>query len=246
MSTLGSILLATIFVSLLSLIGAIFFALREETLKRVSASLVAFASGSLIGGSFFHLIPAAYELSGERSLSWVAVGILVFFLLEKGLCWRHCHEAGCTVHTFSYLNLIGDGIHNFLDGLVIAVAFLASFPLGAVTTLVVISHEVPQEIADLGVLVYGGFSIPRALWLNFLSAVTVIAGGVLGYFASLLLSQFQWMLLAIAAGSFVYIALADLIPELHKQRQPRESARQFILLVAGLALLWLGKMAIPH
>ena len=246
MSTIGNILLATTFVSLVSLVGLLFLAFRQQTLKRVSADLVAFASGGLIGGAFFHLLPEAYELSGESTLSWVAAGILLFFLLEKILRWRHCHEAGCEVHPFTYLNLFGDGIHNLLDGMVIAAAFLVSFPLGAMTTLVVILHEVPQEIGDFGVLIYGGFSTMRAISLNLLSALTAIAGGLLGYFTALAIPQLQPVLLAVAAGSFIYIALADLVPELHKRRQPGESAKQFLLMVAGLVLLWIGKVAIPH
>ena len=246
MSTIGNILLATVFVSLVSLVGLLFLAFREQTLKRVSADLVAFASGGLVGGAFFHLLPEAYELSGESIFAWVTAGILLFFLLEKALRWRHCHEAGCEVHPFTYLSLFGDGIHNFLDGLIIAAAFLVSFPLGAMTTLVVILHEVPQEIGDFGVLIYGGFSTMRALSLNLLSALTAVAGGLLGYFAALAIPQLQPVLLAVAAGSFVYIALADLVPELHKRRRPGESAKQFLLMVAGLALLWIGKVVIPH
>lgn len=241
MTTAVNILLATILVSGASMVGLFFVSLREEVLKKASAALVAFASGGLIGGAFFHLVPKAYELRGEEALLLVVLGILFFFILEKGLCWRHCHEASCGVHTFTYVNLIGDAIHNFLDGLIIAAAFLVSTKLGMVTTLVVIFHEVPQEIGDFGVLIYGGFSTGRALWLNLLSALTVIAGGVVGYFASLAVTSLQPFLLAFAAGSFVYIALADLIPELHKQRRPRESVAQFVLMVTGLALLWAGK-----
>jgi zinc and cadmium transporter len=241
MATIVNILLATILVSGASMVGLCFVSLREEALKKASAALVAFASGGLIGGAFFHLIPKAYELRGEKTLLMVVLGILFFFILEKGLCWRHCHEANCNVHTFTYVNLVGDAIHNFLDGLIIAAAFLVSAKLGVVTTLVVILHEVPQEIGDFGVLVYGGFSVARALWLNLLSALAVIAGGIVGYFASLAVTSLQPFLLAFAAGSFVYIALADLIPELHKQRKPGESVAQFALMVTGLALLWAAK-----
>ncbi len=239
--TAVSILLATILVSAVSLIGVFFVSLREEVLKKTSAILVAFASGGLLGGAFFHLIPEAYGLHGERILVAVVLGILLFFGMEKALCWRHCHEVGCDVHMFTYLNLAGDAIHNFIDGLVIAAAFLVSAELGWVTALVVVFHEVPQEIGDFGVLIYGGFSTLRALWLNLLTALTAVAGGVIGYFASLSIASLRPFLLALAAGSFVYIALADLIPELHKQRRPRSSVVQFMLMIAGLALLWAGR-----
>lgn len=245
MTTAVSILLATILVSALSMVGVLFLSLQEETLKKASAALVAFSSGGLIGGAFFHLLPKAYELRGEGSLLLVVLGIVLFFGLEKGLCWRHCHEASCNVHTFTYTNLAGDAIHNFMDGLVIAAAFVVSAKLGWVTTLVVVFHEVPQEIGDFGVLVYGGFSAARAVWLNFLSALTAIAGGIIGYFSSIAVASLRPLLLAVAAGSFVYIALADLIPELHKQRRPRSSAMQFALMIAGLALLWAGKWMVP-
>lgn len=241
MTTAANILLATIVVSGASMAGLFFVFLKGEALKKTSAALVAFASGGLIGGAFFHLVPKAYELRGDQTLLLVVVGILSFFILEKALCWRHCHEANCDIHAFTYVNLVGDATHNFLDGLIIAAAFLVSAELGVITTLVVVLHEVPQEIGDFGVLVYGGFSVARALWLNLLAALTVIAGGVVGYFASLAVTSLQPFLLAFAAGSFVYIALADLIPELHKQRRPGESVAQFALMVAGLALLWAGK-----
>ena len=241
MTTALSILLATVLVSGVSLVGVLCLSLQEGTLKKASAALVAFSSGGLIGGAFFHLLPKAYELRGEGSMLLVVLGILLFFGLEKWLCWRHCHEATCDVHTFTYTNLAGDAIHNFIDGLVIAAAFVVNAKLGWVTTLVVVFHEVPQEIGDFGVLVYGGFSTKRALGLNLLSALTAIAGGVVGYFASLAVASLRPFLLALAAGSFVYIALADLIPELHKQRRPRSSAMQFMLMIAGLGLLWAGK-----
>lgn len=235
------ILCATVVVSLVSLIGILLLRMQERLLRRVSFVLVALAAGALVGGAFFHLIPEALSLGGQSTLVVAAIGILLFFALEKGLCWRHCHDATCDVHSFTYLNLIGDGVHNFIDGVVIAAAFLGSTQLGLITTAVVIFHEVPQEIGDFGVLIHGGFSTARALWFNLLTGLTAVAGGVLGYFFSVHIERLQPLLLAFAAGGFVYIALADLIPELHKRRGPGESVAQFALMIAGLVLLWIGR-----
>lgn len=242
MPTVVNVLLATTAVSLMSLIGACFLSVREATLQHASAWFVAFASGALIGGVFFHLLPEALVLASEQAFALVTLGILLFFALEKFLAWRHCHTRQCDVHTFTYLNLVGDGLHNFLDGMLIAGSFLVSVELGVITTMVVIFHELPQELGDFGVLIYGGFSRTQALLFNLLSALTAIAGGMIAYAFSLYVSNLQAPLLALAAGGFLYIALADLLPELHKQRKPAESLTQFALLLVGLGVLWLAKL----
>jgi zinc and cadmium transporter len=238
MSTAFSIFLATALVSLVSLSGVFFLSLREALLARLSALLVAFASGALLGGAFFHLLPESLSPGDDEPLLALVAAVLFFFALEKYLCWRHCHDARCEVHTFTYLNLIGDGIHNFLDGLIIAGAFLASTELGVVTTAVVLFHEVPQELGEFGVLIYGGFTRARAILLNLLSGLTAVAGGAVGYFFSFHVQNLHSYLLPFAAGAFAYIALADLIPELHKQRSPRESIAQFGVMLLGAGLLW--------
>jgi zinc and cadmium transporter len=242
MPTVINILLATTAVSLMSLIGASFLSVRETTLQHASALLVAFAAGALIGGVFFHLLPEALALASEQTFALVALGILLFFVLEKFLAWRHCHAGKCDAHTFTYLNLIGDGLHNFLDGMLIAGSFLVSVELGVITTVVVILHEIPQELGDFGVLIYGGFSQVQALLFNFLSALTAVAGGMIAYCFSLYVSDLQAPLLALAAGGFLYVALVDLLPELHKQQKPTESLTQFALLLVGLGVLWLAKL----
>ncbi len=182
-------------------------------------------------------------MAGEESVSWVVAGILFVLRVGEraalaGLPRSGLHRA--LLH-ISDLNLVGDGVHNFLDGLVIAAAFLVNPQLGVVTTAVVVLHEIPQEIGDFGVLIYGGFSIRRALCLNLVSALAAVLGGVLGFYARLIIPQWQSILIGVAAGSFVYVALADLFPELHRQRRPAESVRQFALITAGLAILWAGK-----
>ncbi len=246
MPTLISIVVATVLVSLVSLSGALFLMLREDSLKTLSVHLVAFASGSLIGGAFFHLIPEASVRLGDAAFGIVVAGIVFFFALERVLCWRHCHNAQCDAHSFTYLNLVGDSIHNFVDGIIIAAGFLVDPGLGLVTTAVVILHEVPQELGEFGVLIYGGFTRRRAILLNLLTALTALAGGAVGYFFSLYVRGLQIPLVAFAAGGFVYIALADLVPELHKRRRPAESAAQFVLMLGGLGLLGAARMLTAH
>ena len=239
---LAWILLSTFLVSAISLVGIFFVTMKEQVFKKALLLLVSFASGSLLGAAFLHLIPESLfpeSLSSynETAVIAILVGILVFFLLEKYL-WRHCHERECPIHTFAYLNLFGDGVHNFIDGVVIAASFLASIPLGIATTLAVITHEIPQEIGDFGILIYGGLSKSKALSFNFLSAIIAVIGATLTYFFSSFFPNLT-LLLAFAAGGFIYVATTDLIPELHKETQPAKSAAQFLLLVLGIALMWL-------
>jgi zinc and cadmium transporter len=242
MTTPLQILCATALVSLTALVGMLLLGMNQQLLRRTSFVLVAFASGALLGGAFFHLLPEAMSLTGEGALAMAALGILSFFALEKWLCWRHCHSATCDVHGFTYMTLLGDGIHNFVDGVLIAAAFLHSSQLGVVTTSVVIFHEVPQELGDFGVLIHGGFSKTRALQFNLLAGLTAIAGGAVGYVLTEQSARLQPHLLAFTAGGFLYTALADLVPEMHKHRGPGHSIAQFALLSAGLAFLWVGRL----
>jgi len=233
------ILLSTLLVSLISVVGIFFIAMKEQVFKKILLLLVSFASGTLLGAAFLHLIPESLSAYSETAFVAILVGILTFFLLEKSL-WRHCHERECPIHTFAYLNLLGDGVHNFIDGAVIAASFIASATLGATTTLAVIAHEIPQEIGDFGILVYGGLSKAKALSYNFLSAIIAILGATLMY---VFLPSFPSLayLLAFAAGGFIYIATTDLIPELQKETEPSKSAAQFFLLLLGITLMWVLK-----
>lgn len=242
MATAINVLIATIAVSVVSLTGVFFISVKEVLMKRIVMVLVAFASGSLIGGAFFHLIPESLAANSDWSFLIIVIGILSFLVLEKFLCWRHCHEDVCEVHSFVYLNLIGDGIHNFLDGMIIAGSFLVSTEMGIITTAVILFHEVPQELGDFGVLIYGGFTRKRALLFNFLSALTAVVGGMFAYFFSTYIYDLRSLLLPFAAGGFIYIALVDLIPELHKRRKPKESWLQFAFIFLGIAVLWIAAM----
>ncbi|KYK29596.1 MAG: hypothetical protein AYK23_01660 [Candidatus Proteinoplasmatales archaeon SG8-5] len=245
MSTLLWIMFATLIVSLLSLLGVVTLALSDRLLKKVLLALVGLAAGTLIGGAFLHLIPEAlhefeHHASHDTLFIFVLVGFVIFFILEK-LLWRHCHDKECKIHTFAYINLVGDGIHNFIDGLIIAAGFLASVEIGLITTLAVAVHEIPQEIGDFGVLVHGGFAKKKALMFNLLTALTALIGGLIGFFLIPELGEFQIYIIPIAAGGFIYIAAADLVPELHKERRVSRTVLAFSMFIVGIFLMWLVK-----
>ncbi|MCM8792033.1 MAG: ZIP family metal transporter [Candidatus Omnitrophica bacterium] len=234
------ILGSTLLISLISLIGIISLIFKEKFLEKILLFLVGFAAGGLIGGSFLHLLPEAFEKGENISWYFVIAGFVFFFLLERYLYWRHCHDGVCYIHTFTYLNLVGDGIHNFCDGLLIAVSYAANIHLGIITTLAVIFHEIPQEIGDFGILVYGGFSKTKAMWFNFLSAIMCILGAILGYLITGWVENIAVFLIPFTAGGFIYIASSDLLPELHKQKDIKKSNIALITFILGLLFMgWL-------
>jgi zinc and cadmium transporter len=237
MTELVVILASVTVVSLVAFIGILFIGLKEAFLKRILMALIGFASGSLIGGAFIHLLPEALEEAGQATFYYVVVGIIFFFVMEKFLYWRHCHEGKCPVHVFAYLNLVGDGIHNFIDGMIIAASFILSYDLGFATTLAVIFHEIPQEIGDFGVLIYGGFGKRKALMYNFVSALTAVAGSLVTYYLALYIQGVEKFLIPFAAGGFIYIAATDLMPELHKRNQAKESLIQLVAILTGIGLM---------
>lgn len=241
--TLIWILSATVLVSLLSLIGIFTLGIKTKTFEKTLVLLVGFAAGGLIGGSFLHLLPEALEQSNSNFVLFCTlIGFTFFFLMERYLYWRHCHEGVCDVHTFTYLNLIGDGVHNFTDGLIIAASFVTDIKLGIVTTLAVIFHEIPQEMGDFGILVYGGFSKARALFFNFLCALSAVLGAVIGYILSGITADISLFLVSFTAGGFIYIAASDLIPELHKQKDARRANIAFFAFILGLVFMALAKL----
>jgi len=239
---LAWILLSTFIVSLISLIGAITLCIKEKLLEDILFGLVGFSAGALIGGALLHLLPEALEKEKGISVFYYLIsGIVAFFLLERYFHWRHCHEGTCDIHAFTYLNLVGDGLHNFIDGLVIATSFTISIKLGLVTTLAIILHEIPQELGDFGVLVYGGFSKQKALFFNFICALLAVAGAVVGYLILNVTTGFSAFLIPFTAGGFLYIATSDLIPEIHKERAPWRSALAFFTFLLGIILMAIAR-----
>lgn len=233
---------ATIVVSLISFVGVVTLALKEKLLNKIVLLLVGFSAGALIGGAFLHLIPEALERECANIFLYIIIGFVAFFVLEKFLHWRHCHKGKCRLHMFTYLNLVGDAVHNFIDGLVIAASFIVNINLGLATTLAVIAHEIPQEFGDFGVLIYGGFSKARALAYNFLSALAAVLGAVIGFFLSSIIDEGMILLLPLTAGGFIYIAASDLIPELRKETDIKKSLPPFIFFLMGLVFMWIAKI----
>lgn len=236
-------LLSVVGISLISLLGVFTLALKDKLLQKILLYLVAFSSGALLGDTFIHLLPEA--TTGEGFTSKVAFplfgGILFFFVMEKILRWRHCHEVGCEDHPkhLGIMNLIGDAIHNFIDGVLIAASFLVSIPIGIATALAIIFHEIPQELGDFGVLLHSGFTKKKAIAFNFLSASFAILGSVLTLLIGNKVANFSDAMIPFAAGGFLYIALSDLIPELHKEEKIYKSATQFLFIILGIMLMYL-------
>jgi len=240
--TLVWILSATILVSIISLIGVFTLGVKAKAFDKILVLLIGFAAGALIGSAFLHLLPEAVEEGGSSAVFfYTMIGFTVFFLMERYLYWRHCHNGVCEIHTFTYMNLIGDGFHNFTDGLIIAASFTADLRLGVITTLAVIFHEIPQEIGDFGVLVYGGFSKAKALLFNFICALMSILGAILGYALSRATENATLFLISFTAGGFIYIAASDLIPELHRQKDVKRANIAFFAFLLGLVFMALAK-----
>lgn len=236
------ILISVIIVSLISLVGIVTISIKIKKLKKIIIYFVSFAAGALFGGAFIHLLPEAIEkTSSTLTISlFVLIGIIFLFIIEKIVKWRHCHDLECKGHpsSFAYTNLIGDGIHNFIDGLIIAVAYLVNFQIGLATTIAVILHEIPQEIGDFGVLIHAGFSKAKALWFNFLTALTAIIGAIVALTISTHIENLTIFLIPFAAGGFIYIAGSDLIPELHKEVKVKKSILQLLVFVLGIAVMF--------
>lgn len=239
MHILALILVSVFIISIISLIGIFTIMLREKFLDRALPLLIGCATGTLLGVAFLDLIPEAQgEGSNPDIYTYVLLGIVTFFILERFIFWHHCHDGKCDVHTFSYLNLIGDGIHNFIDGMIVTAAYLTSVSLGMVTTIAIITHEIPQEIGDFSILVYGGIERFRALFYNFLSAVTAFFGAIIAFFFSSYIENSIVFLLAFASGSFIYIATSDLMPELQKEMDLKRSLAQLASFITGILLIW--------
>jgi zinc and cadmium transporter len=207
-------------------------------------ALIGYAAGVLLGAALLGMIPTALARAPEAAiLPTVLAGLVLFFVLEKLVLWRHCHDGRCEAHgRAAPLILIGDAFHNFVDGVVIAAAFLVSVPLGIGTAVAVIAHEVPQEVGDFAILLDSGYGRARAFWLNLLSSVATLPGALAGYYWMAQASQAIPFILALSAASFVYIALADLIPALHRRMTLTDSLVQLALLLAGIGTIALMRL----
>ena len=247
--SLVNTLFATLAISLFSLGGIFALSLKDKTLHNLLFILIAFSAGTILGAAFFDLLPEAIEIVDESSVFiWVTLGFVGFFFLERFIYWYHGHghESDISIEitdkkstkSFAYLNLIGDGIHNFIDGMVIAASFLLGFSVGLATTFAVIFHEFPQEMGDYGILVYAGFKRKKALLLNFIVSLSVVWGGIFASFFIENIGILSGLLIAISAGGFIYLSASELIPELNKENNFRKSAIQFIIFILGIILIW--------
>lgn len=248
MEILFYILVSTFLISLIAFVGALALFLKEKLLDKILLVLVAFSAGALMGGAFLHLIPEAIlkaeadEASILNIFLYLIFGFCTFFVLENFIRWHHHHAIRHPeIMPFSYLILISDGIHNFIDGLIIAGSFMVAIPLGVVTALAVALHEIPQEIGDFGILVYSGFKRVKALFLNFLSAISVVFGGIVGFLLSERIGDSIIFLLPFAAGNFIYIACSDLIPEIKHRGSLKKTIIHFLVFLLGIGLMLLIK-----
>ena len=252
--TLVWILAATLAGGALSLLAAA--ALAFNARAAWIQVLISYAVGTLLGAAFLEVLPHAFRMaeSVEQMAATVLAGILIFFVLEKLVLWRHCHVEQCEAHDppqprhdhgrSGMMIMIGDTFHNFVDGVLIAAAFLANHELGIVTAIAIIAHEIPQEVGDFLILLHSGYSKSRALLFNLLSSAAMVAGGVLAYFALQTLQEWVPHLLALAAASMLYVSVADLIPGLHRRPELQATLQQVVLIVLGVATIWLvGELA---
>jgi zinc and cadmium transporter len=230
-------IISVLIVSSLSLLGLIAFPFGEEKIKKFLIWTVAFAAGTLLGDAFLHLIPESYKNGGDVSVAFSLMGgILAFFILEKFIHWHHCHEIDCEEHnrSFSYVIMFGDAMHNFIDGMIIAASYLVSIPIGIATTMAVVCHEIPHEVGDFASMLFCGFSKRKALLYNFLAGIVAIFGAILVLIINTNIENMTHYLIPFAAGGFIYVASADLIPELHKHTEIKKSFWQLVTFVLGI------------
>ncbi len=232
------ILLAIFVVSIISLAGILLLLLKKD-LDRFLPFFLSFASGSLLAVAFLDMLPEALtKQNSERIFLMVILGMLLFLIIEKFLYWHHCHQGKKHVHQFTYLNLIGDGIHNFFDGAIIASSFLIDVRLGVLSTLAIMVHEIPQEISDFVILLYGGFKKWKAVMMNVCISLTAFAGALVVYFSTIKIQNLENFLLPLSAGGFLYIASVDLLPELKKEKNLAKSLLQFFFILAGIGTIY--------
>ena len=251
MSTLTWILSASLLGGVLSVMGAAFFAF--NTRAAWIPMLISYAIGALLGAVFLEILPHAFHeaSSVENMAATVLLGILLFFILEKLVLWRHCHGDECEAHAAQehghdhgrsgMMIMVGDTFHNFVDGILIAAAFMIDIKLGAVTALAIIAHEIPQEVGDFLILLHSGYSKKQALMFNLLSSLATVVGGLLAYFALQTVQDWIPTILGLAAASMIYVAVADLIPGLHKRTELKATVQQVVLIALGISSIWFTK-----
>ncbi len=236
-------LISVLIISLLSFAGILVIAVKQSYLKKFLLFFVSFAAGAMLGDVFLHLLP---ELAEEHGLTLtssmlILAGIAGFFVLEKILHWRHCHMSATKDHhhPLATMNLVGDGIHNLIDGILIAGSYMLSIPVGIATTIAVALHEIPQEMGDFGVLLHAGMKVKKAMLFNFLISLTSALGALLVLFSGLGAETVTQYAIPVTIGGFLYIANADLIPELHKEVKPKKSLFQLISFLAGIGIMFI-------
>ena len=234
-------LVSVLVVSLASFGGIFILGVKEKKLEKFLIYMIAFSAGALLGDAFIHLIPESVEENGFSLLvsSYILIGIGFSFSVEKLINWRHCHHLTSKEHPhpLTTMNLVGDGVHNFIDGIIIAASYLISIPVGFATTLAVVFHEIPQEISEYGVLIYGGYTRKKAMLANFFIALTAFAGAIVTLIFSLQSQSLISFLIPFAAGNFIYIATADLLPELHKNSKIKSSIIQLTFFILGILMM---------
>ncbi|HLP86957.1 MAG TPA: ZIP family metal transporter [Candidatus Paceibacterota bacterium] len=230
--------ISVILVSMVSLVGVFFISLKEDVLKKYIGFFISLAIGALLGDAFIHIIPEAFDgiLNVNTASILIIGGIILFFIIEKFIHWHHHGEDQQDehIHPVGKLVLFTDGFHNLIDGAIIGASFLISPHIGIATTLAVILHEIPQEIGDFAVLIHAGYSKMKALWFNFISALAAVLGLVIFFIFGNIIQNAAIWLIPVAAGGFIYIAIADLIPELHKTRNIKHSVIQVFIILLGV------------
>jgi len=235
-------LAATFVVSMISLVGVVLLVLKKETLDDVLFYILSFATGTMLGAAFLDLLPESVSgISARAAFAMTLAGIMLFFVLERIVHWHHAHHSDHPENEkpLAYLSLFGDALHNFFDGVAIAASFAASSAMGIATTIAIIMHEIPQELGDFTLLLYGGFSVRKALASNLLVAFTAFLGVFAFFWLASYIENLDFYGMALAAGSFIYIAGSDLIPELHKETKTSRSVIQLAAVLLGIAAIWL-------
>ena len=247
-------LIATVLVSLSSFIGIFTISLNEKTLHKVLTILVAYSAGTIMGAALFDLLPEAVKLVDEALVyPIVAFGFVFFLLLERTIYWYHGHghghefgDKGESTKGFAYLNLLGDFVHNFIDGMIIAASFANSVTVGVTAAIAVVFHELPQEMGDYGILVYAGMERRKALMLNFLAATSVVVGGIFGSFFLGMVENLEGYMVAFSAGAFIFLSASELIPEMHEENDRGRALIQLMVLILGMLTIYMLGIWLPH